>query len=397
MSTTPEAREGERQDGDDFVLPPVDFALGDRDVRSKRPPLLSFLLKLDTLRRVTRVVSLLVLDFVGIFAGDPHRAVPEGRAEGRVGLRGVAAGGAGHRRLRLPRRGAAVRALGPVRRPRLAAGPRAHRLGADPDDARDADLRPRQRRALLQLLHLLRLAVLLGRLRLDAALRLRARSPARCCAPPATSAAPCSSAPASTSRPSPTRWPTARTRASRSSASSRCARAPTTGCARSARSTTSRQIIAKHGLDEVIIADPDFPQKECVELVDRCHQRGVRVRVAPSTMEVLIHRAEFVPGQSVPLFELKPPVFDGIDFAVKRDVRHHRREPAAALPVAGAAGQRAGDQGLVARPADLPLVAAGHRRPAVRLPEVPHDVPRRRPSVRTTSRSTTRPRARSSR
>jgi exopolysaccharide biosynthesis polyprenyl glycosylphosphotransferase len=35
-------------------------------------------------------------------------------------------------------------------------------------------------------------------------------------------------------------------------------------------------------------------------------------------MEILIHRAEFVPGQSVPLFELKPPVFDGIDFALKR-------------------------------------------------------------------------------
>ena len=35
-------------------------------------------------------------------------------------------------------------------------------------------------------------------------------------------------------------------------------------------------------------------------------------------MEILIHRAEFVPGQSVPLFELKPPVFEGIDYAVKR-------------------------------------------------------------------------------
>src|SRR5206468_9937723 len=33
---------------------------------------------------------------------------------------------------------------------------------------------------------------------------------------------------------------------------------------------------------------------------------------------ILIHRAEFVPGQSVPLFELKPPVFEGIDFLVKR-------------------------------------------------------------------------------
>ena len=77
-------------------------------------------------------------------------------------------------------------------------------------------------------------------------------------------------------------------------------------------------IAAEHKLDEVIIADPDFPEQAAVELVDRCHQRGVRVRVAPSTMSILVHRAEFVPGQTVPLFELKPPVFDGIDFAVKR-------------------------------------------------------------------------------
>jgi exopolysaccharide biosynthesis polyprenyl glycosylphosphotransferase len=71
-------------------------------------------------------------------------------------------------------------------------------------------------------------------------------------------------------------------------------------------------------VDEVIIADPDFPQDDAVELVDSCHRRGVRVRLAPSTMEILIHRAEFVPGQSVPLFELAPPVFEGIDFALKR-------------------------------------------------------------------------------
>jgi exopolysaccharide biosynthesis polyprenyl glycosylphosphotransferase len=77
-------------------------------------------------------------------------------------------------------------------------------------------------------------------------------------------------------------------------------------------------VLGSERIDEVIIADPDFPQVEAVELVDRCHQRGVRVRLAPSTMEILIHRAEFVPGQSVPLFELGPPVFEGVDFALKR-------------------------------------------------------------------------------
>jgi exopolysaccharide biosynthesis polyprenyl glycosylphosphotransferase len=71
-------------------------------------------------------------------------------------------------------------------------------------------------------------------------------------------------------------------------------------------------------VDEVLIADADFPEDQAVELVDRCHRQGVRVRVAPSTMEILMERVEYVPGQALPLFELKPPVFEGVDFALKR-------------------------------------------------------------------------------
>src|SRR4029078_430309 len=71
-------------------------------------------------------------------------------------------------------------------------------------------------------------------------------------------------------------------------------------------------------IDEGLIADADSPEEEEVELVDRCHQQGVRVRVAPSTMEILMERVEYVPGQALPLFELKPPVFEGVDFALKR-------------------------------------------------------------------------------
>jgi exopolysaccharide biosynthesis polyprenyl glycosylphosphotransferase len=77
-------------------------------------------------------------------------------------------------------------------------------------------------------------------------------------------------------------------------------------------------VLDAHRVQEVIIADPDFPQERAVDLVDHCHRRGVTVRIAPSTMEILVHRAEFVPGASVPLFELRPPVFDGWDYAVKR-------------------------------------------------------------------------------
>ncbi len=78
------------------------------------------------------------------------------------------------------------------------------------------------------------------------------------------------------------------------------------------------QVLGQERVQEVIIADPDFPQERAVELVDLCHQRGITVHVAPSTMEILIQRAEFVPGESVPLFTLRPPVFDGIDYALKR-------------------------------------------------------------------------------
>src|SRR5215217_6872269 len=78
------------------------------------------------------------------------------------------------------------------------------------------------------------------------------------------------------------------------------------------------EVLEANRVQEVIIADPDFPEDRAVELVDQCHQRGVTVRIAPSTMEILVHRAEFVPGATVPLFELRPPVFDGFDFLAKR-------------------------------------------------------------------------------
>jgi exopolysaccharide biosynthesis polyprenyl glycosylphosphotransferase len=77
-------------------------------------------------------------------------------------------------------------------------------------------------------------------------------------------------------------------------------------------------LISEHRAQEVIIADPDFPQEEAFALVDRCHERGVAVRIAPTTMDIMTHRHELVPGQSLPLFELKPPVFEGVDFVIKR-------------------------------------------------------------------------------
>ena len=42
------------------------------------------------------------------------------------------------------------------------------------------------------------------------------------------------------------------------------------------------------------------------------------MRLAPDTTELLVQRGEYVPGQGAPLFELRPPVLTGWDWAVKR-------------------------------------------------------------------------------
>ena len=48
-------------------VPPATPPVIERDVRRKRPPALSFLLRMDTLRRVARAVSLLALDLAAVF------------------------------------------------------------------------------------------------------------------------------------------------------------------------------------------------------------------------------------------------------------------------------------------------------------------------------------------
>jgi exopolysaccharide biosynthesis polyprenyl glycosylphosphotransferase len=78
------------------------------------------------------------------------------------------------------------------------------------------------------------------------------------------------------------------------------------------------QVLTEERVEEVVIADPDFPQDQALDLVERCHVRGITVSVAPSTMEILLDHAEFVPGETIPLFTLRPPVFEGVPFLAKR-------------------------------------------------------------------------------
>jgi exopolysaccharide biosynthesis polyprenyl glycosylphosphotransferase len=71
-------------------------------------------------------------------------------------------------------------------------------------------------------------------------------------------------------------------------------------------------------LDELIVADAGLDEVRLLEIVEAAHRRGVKVRVAPRTTELLIERGEYVPGQGIPLFELRPPIFAGAQWATKR-------------------------------------------------------------------------------
>jgi exopolysaccharide biosynthesis polyprenyl glycosylphosphotransferase len=77
-------------------------------------------------------------------------------------------------------------------------------------------------------------------------------------------------------------------------------------------------ILDEAKVDELIVTESDFDDQQLLEIVDQAHRRGVKVRVAPKTTELLTHRAEYIPGQGVPLFELRPPVFAGTDWVLKR-------------------------------------------------------------------------------
>ena len=71
-------------------------------------------------------------------------------------------------------------------------------------------------------------------------------------------------------------------------------------------------------LDELIVADDGLSESDLLEIVDVAHREGVKVRVAPRTTQLLVERGEYVPGQALPLFEVRPPILAGADWALKR-------------------------------------------------------------------------------
>lgn len=70
--------------------------------------------------------------------------------------------------------------------------------------------------------------------------------------------------------------------------------------------------------DELLLSEADFDEKTVLDVVHLAHRSGVKVKLAPSTTELLVHEGEYVPGQGLPLFELRPPILSGFAWTAKR-------------------------------------------------------------------------------
>ena len=164
-----------------------------------------------------------------------------------------------------------------------------------------------------------------------------------------------------------------------------------------ASSTICGPCWSEHPADELIVTDSDYSDRQLLQIVEHAHRSAVKVRIAPKTTELLVQRAEYVPGQGVPLFELRPPVFVGARLGGQAHVR-----PVVGafvilvglplwLAIAAAIKLTSRRPGLLPRPAHRP------RRAAVRDVQVPDDGRRRRRPAGGARAARTRPRARSSR
>jgi exopolysaccharide biosynthesis polyprenyl glycosylphosphotransferase len=87
--------------------------------------------------------------------------------------------------------------------------------------------------------------------------------------------------------------------------------------ARVARIEDLGTAIREHRPHDVILARPP-EDADLLDAAEDCRRHGVRLRVVPSAANLLAREAVYVPGQPVPLFEIRPPTIQGVDWAVKR-------------------------------------------------------------------------------
>jgi exopolysaccharide biosynthesis polyprenyl glycosylphosphotransferase len=78
------------------------------------------------------------------------------------------------------------------------------------------------------------------------------------------------------------------------------------------------QVLERDRPDELLLAEADFDEQTVLDVVSLAHRHAVKVKLAPTTTDLLVHEGQYVPGQGLPLFELRPPILSGVAWVAKR-------------------------------------------------------------------------------
>src|SRR4029079_3450240 len=65
-------------------------------------------------------------------------------------------------------------------------------------------------------------------------------------------------------------------------------------------------------------AEARFDEQTVLHVVQLAHRYGVKVKLAPSTTELLVHEGEYVPREGIPVYSRGPPMLTGLEWATKR-------------------------------------------------------------------------------
>jgi len=71
-------------------------------------------------------------------------------------------------------------------------------------------------------------------------------------------------------------------------------------------------------VDEVIVSGIGGEDTQVLALLELCRRRGLPVRLAPTSVELLSHSLQAVAAPGLPLFTVQPPVLSGLQFVAKR-------------------------------------------------------------------------------
>ncbi len=79
-----------------------------------------------------------------------------------------------------------------------------------------------------------------------------------------------------------------------------------------------RKIAQREEIDEVILANPDFPRENILELVDWCEEKHLNFKFVPNLFQTLTSNIDFDTLGVVPLIELRRTALDGWGKIIKR-------------------------------------------------------------------------------